>query len=1663
MPLYGSELTSNYLNKPYHNVVYTGRVFIFSAGRTVMRNRTFPQTIGLFLITIIIGITAVGARQDSLTWYNPVSPEVINNRVMLDTAPARLDAAGGPDLPMMVWIREYPKGTVVQGLNITRLDTAHKLLTAPLPVLPPKPTVSGSTPAGSVTNPLTGPDFYPNCWYTLETRSGLSPDTLEPVIFAVVRLYPVRVHGTQMQYLKAFEADLDVSHTADFQGTGYKISNKIPNKNSTASGRGDAALLVLAPQEFLDAMGDYITHKTNAGISVLARSVDEILATGTGRDDAEKIKIAIHAACEINPVGFVLLAGDADRIPVRYTFHAEYAGSADWQNIPADLYYADLYNSDGEFCDWDANANDVFGEYISGNADGCDFAPDVLIGRIPASTVAELTGALDKIIHYETTVTGTETWQNRVVLAAADTFTADGHGDTTGVPEGEATKELIAGESLAGYDLVKLYETERYNRTAELTTQALHNAILDGAQYVNFANHGWVQGWAFDGGYTVDDVDSLDNYDHLPITFGYACSTGVFDTENAECPSYGVPKCLAEAFVLNPNGGAVGYYGATRTAFAGGYGLGGHLGAFGLLDREFFHGVGNGHTVQGRLWLGALMELLLGKGLTDTADYISILEFHFFGDPTLAAGGAPELPDFHASMFAPDETTGGDQDGCLEPLETIELDLNLMNDGAPAHNVTVTLETESEYLNIVNGSTSLPDFERGAQHPVEPPLSFDISATCPMGTLEEVTLTIASDERTEQISRWLFIGEAPYLTADQLWITTDTNNDNIAGPGESVKFAPRFINIGCQTASGVASAITIDDPWVTDYGIRGDGVLPDLDPFISVIPQKLFYMELDPMTPDGHEVTCDMTFTGTGGDATWDFSLPMTIHDNLMPAVSKFKVNPAVPEPGQEITVTVMLEDPAGVTSAAITVHGFEMDQPVTATLYDDGQHNDGAAGDNMYGAQIVVPDIECYMAADITAEDTLGNAGTVSGAGGIVTVPFITDDPILVIGGADDDINMGLYTQALDDAGYGYDVWSYYRGLPPNDILDRYADGAIILYYSFTYPYLDKDGRDAVDYYLAQGGSLLITEQDIGWVMIEAGSTDMADWYHNTLLAEYIEDNSGIHTVDGVADFGDLSFDITGGSGANNQDYPSLIEPIAPAETCFVYSDYSGPHSGTAGIRAERNGGKHVYLAYGFEGIASQQDRADAMDAMMTWFGIEKTPRMCPFNQSPGFWIGPELSAGVIYGSSAFCESDMRIYMAGGLTPEGQPADPSVYALDTVSHQSTDTGADLQAPRFYHATACLDDHGREKIYFIGGLNATGGICSDIEVYDPVENTVSVLSSDPLPVEVDGIPGSYVTDGNIFYLIGLARLNAPFQTGDTWMFNPMADAGQRWSTLASTLDNPRFFAATAAMNGKIYLMGGISQVTETEAYGHTTVSVLDTSAEPPVWDDTVVSPMPSAMFFNAGAAIPDGANVAAAGSILVCAGIDTSGGNSAYWYDPIADTWTATRPVQNTRMLTGNIHRVPMARGASIWVCGGHHQWVYSDTEILYLGDDPTDCWMGIRTYPETVVPGCCLRVGLDLAGDNAMTPIDCYLAMEVAGAWFFITADPAFPTFTADPLPFFTNAPIPEDLTYCGPLFEIPFPADMPALNGTFYAASLVSGTAEFAGGFAWADFIVP
>ncbi len=1617
-----------------------------------MRKNTAKLILVFFLC---LSAPASAEVQERVIHFSPASGIMQEGeKVFLLGADSRLTASGGYELPYLIKSFKFPEGTVVGDLKIDQLLIKETELREPLSVLPPKPPVYGGKLTGPVSNILCGGDYYPDRWFRMEVRQGIDSETFEPTVFATVHIYPVRVKGVHVKYIESIDLFLPV---------------EIPDFPES---RDSAALLIIGPEEFLSAtcVDEFVAHKLNAGIDTMTLSMEYIQENETGRDEAEKIKKAIETSYYGNDIRYVLLLGDVDRIPVRYTFHSDYGGSDDWENIPSDLYYADLFDGAGNFCDWDADGDDIFGEYENGNADQCDFLPDVLIGRIPAGTLSELEAATGKILHYEQSLAGEEAWLSRIVLAGADTFSYESHGETSGIPEGEATKEFIAEHHLNDYELIKLYETGTYERTAELTTESLFDAFEDGALYVNFANHGWIDGWSFEGGFTTSQVDELTNYETLPVTFGYACSTSVFDTENPECPVNGYDRCFGEAIILHPDGGAVGYYGATRTAFAGGYGMGGHLGAMGYLDEKYFQAIGAGHKTQGYAALSALSSLLLDKGLADTVDFITVLQFEYFGDPSLATGGAPESPDFHLIWSGIDDSANGDGDGCIEPGETIDFIMYLANDGAAAEGVEIEMTLVDPEITLLNASAVLNDMGRGTRKAISPLLCIDLSEDCPAGRSLPLDFRVSWTEGETSFSETLFIGEYPYLTAEKIWITGDDNNDNIASPGEEIKFAPAFHNIGCAAATGFTAQIEIDDQWVRNYGVRGNGTVADIHPGETFIPQRLFFAELAPMTPHQHMIECFITLTDEESRLEWQYELQIPVLDYTLPVVENFKVNPAEPEPGQTVFVTATVKDSSGVEIVQCTLRSYEIETPLTFSMYDDGEHGDGNEGDYIFGAEITLSSVPTYYQADMYVADTLGNKGTVPGAGGASTVPFVSNDSILIVPCADNDAYLGLFTQALLDAGYNFDVWSWYRGgMPPEAVLDEYTDGAVVWFYSHTFPMLEEQERDAIDYYLSKGGNLLITEQDLGWAMVDEGTPETQQWYENTLLAEYIKDSVPQKTVCGIpgnpVSVG-LEFNIDGGSGAKNQQWPSLIEPIAPAQTCLTYKDYSGPQSGTAAIYAQRNGAKHVYLAFGFEGIASQKDRCDLMADIMNYFGLAPDEDYVglPWNQSPGWWIGPELPLNSMYADAVFCPYDNRIYRAGGIPEDfaGGSADKSVVYIETSTGLSGDAGVDLLHDRFYHASACLFTPSGPKIFFIGGINFYSQLVNDVEAYDPLTGEISVWDDDPLPVGFQGIPGSWVTAQNKLYIIGEALLTPPYQRGKTWVFDPNAEPGERWTQLDADISPPRFFAATAYLDEKIFLIGGISQIDQDSIRVYDRVDVLDLSDSTPQWNDSAAQDLPKALFFAAGVGIAEGSNVLFENKILVAGGMMMNDDPSAYLYDLQTDSWSPYWPTKLPRMLHSNLLTAPGPRGPAVWMVGGYYELLYGNTAVLQLGPDPEGSWVNIRTFPDTVPDGGRLYIDMDIAGDDAAEPVDCFVAMEVFDEFYFLTADPAFPTFTEEPMSFFSSVPLTKDVVYSGPLLDLDVPPGIPLISGTFYAATVFSDSGELAGGLSWSDFTI-
>ena len=127
-----------------------------------------------------------------------------------------------------------------------------------------------------------------------------------------------------------------------------------------------------------------------------------------------------------------------------------------------------------------------------------------------------------------------------------------------------------------------------------------------------------------------------------------------------------------------------------------------------------------------------------------------------------------------------------------------------------------------------------------------------------------------------------------------------------------------------------------------------------------------------------------------------------------------------------------------------------------------------------------------------------------------------------------------------------------------------------------------------------------MISGQDIGWEMNDTGGAALA-WYHTYLHANYIADDTNDMTLVGVAGdpIGDgLALTISGGDGANNQDYPDDIDPLgAGASVILTYN-----LNINAGIKADNGVHKVVYLAFGFEAINSPATRALLMQRIVDW-----------------------------------------------------------------------------------------------------------------------------------------------------------------------------------------------------------------------------------------------------------------------------------------------------------------------------------------------------------------------------------------------------------------------------------------------------------------------------
>jgi hypothetical protein len=310
-----------------------------------------------------------------------------------------------------------------------------------------------------------------------------------------------------------------------FSGLGAgAISIKNPIKQSS---NNEYDMVIIAPSLFSDTLQPLINHKNSIGMQTFLKITEEIYSEYEGRDKPEQIKYCIKDMIETYEIKYVLLIGDIQKTPIRKTEVNHIWGSPGYHflyqvdDIITDLYYADIYNSDGSFSSWDSNNDNIFSEYYLYNEgdtlgerviiDEVDLYPDVGVGRIPCETIEELDIVIHKIIVYETQ--DNNDYFSNIILAGSDGFPEPGY-------QCEMVTERIS-EIMTDFNQVKLYES-----TNTLNPSSINREINNGAGFFICSSHG--NPYAFHN-YLKNNIKKLQNNNKLPIVFLNGCYCACLD------------------------------------------------------------------------------------------------------------------------------------------------------------------------------------------------------------------------------------------------------------------------------------------------------------------------------------------------------------------------------------------------------------------------------------------------------------------------------------------------------------------------------------------------------------------------------------------------------------------------------------------------------------------------------------------------------------------------------------------------------------------------------------------------------------------------------------------------------------------------------------------------------------------------------------------------------------------------------------------------------------------------------------------------------------------------------------------------------------------------------------------------------------------------------
>ncbi len=220
--------------------------------------------------------------------------------------------------------------------------------------------------------------------------------------------------------------------------------------------------------------------------------------------------------------------------------------------------YLLCYESENSFSSVDCYVSDDFLTYLDDEEDISTFAglPDIGVGRFPCITETEAAVLVDKTINYALNANAGP-WQNTIM------FLGDDGNDNIHMNDVNDVAEQTISDH-PGYYVRKVY-WDAFKRTASSTGNRYPDAesIIkqqqnNGALIIDYAGHGSPTSISHEIVLSIKDFASFKGT-NLPLWVTASCEIMPFDSNE---------ETIGEKALLNPEGGAVAFYGTTRTVYA---------------------------------------------------------------------------------------------------------------------------------------------------------------------------------------------------------------------------------------------------------------------------------------------------------------------------------------------------------------------------------------------------------------------------------------------------------------------------------------------------------------------------------------------------------------------------------------------------------------------------------------------------------------------------------------------------------------------------------------------------------------------------------------------------------------------------------------------------------------------------------------------------------------------------------------------------------------------------------------------------------------------------------------------------------------------------------------------------------------------------------------